>query len=192
MSSRVLTASETGLVVLPIAMDGIVIIVNRRNPVNALSVEQVRAIFSGEIRDWSELGGPRRRITVITREDGSGTRASFEERIMYGDDEAPAAFARDALVQDSNGAVREIVAGDPGAIGYISYGLVDGRVRAVTLDRVVPSEATIRSGAYPVTRKFLFLTRPETDSCASRFIYYVVSPAGQQVLVEEGLVSVMP
>jgi phosphate transport system substrate-binding protein len=96
----------------------------------------------------------------------------------------------DALVQDSNGAVREIVADDPDAIGYISFGLVDERVRALALDGVAPSMPSIRLGTYPVTRKFLFLTLREPAGRVKEFIDYVLSPEGQQVLVEEGLVQV--
>ena len=102
----------------------------------------------------------------------------------------PAAFAADALVQDSNGAVREIVASDPAAVGYISSGLVDERVAAVTLNGVNPTEAAIRSGQYPVVRKFLFLTNGEATGTAKGFINYVLSDSGQTALVEEGLTRI--
>jgi phosphate transport system substrate-binding protein len=198
MSSRDLTQEETGLTEIPIALDGIVLIVNRQNPVRNLTREQAREVFSGRIRNWSKVGGSKRRITVITREEGSGTRASFEQRVMAAGEGRDATFARDALVQDSNGAVREIVASDPDAIGYISFGLVDDRVHALALDGVAPAESTIKTGTYPVVRKFLFLTRPaipsgrpETDSASQRFIQYTLSSEGQRILVEEGLVSIV-
>ncbi len=197
MSSRELHDDEKQLNQIPVAYDGIALIVHAGNPVHGMTLEQARRVFSGDIRNWRELGGCDRRITVITREEGSGTRASFEERVMVagmprGRDGKvePARFAADALVQDSNGAVREIVASDPAAIGYISFGLVDERVRALALDGVAPSEKTIRSGRYPVVRKFLFLTNGEPDSTTSEFIGYVLSPDGQQVLVDEGLIRV--
>ncbi len=197
MSSRELHDDEQNLNQIPIAHDAIALIVNVRNPVQALTLEQARRIFSGRIRNWRELGGDDRRITVITREEGSGTRASFEERVMVagmpkgnGGKVEPAHFAADALVQDSNGAVREIVASDPAAIGYISFGLVDERVRALALDGIAPSEKTIKSGRYPVVRKFLFLTNGEPDSTTSQFVAYVLSPEGQQALAEEGLIRI--
>jgi phosphate transport system substrate-binding protein len=151
---------------------------------------------------------------VITREEGSGTRASFEQDVMTGDANEPLPFAGDALVQDSNGAVRELVASDRWAIGYISIGLVDARVRALALDNVVPSDSTIMNGTYPLTRKFLFLTKTgkgrgkgrdsssssisiststfssSCDSAGQAFINFVLSPEGQQVLSEEGLVKI--
>jgi phosphate transport system substrate-binding protein len=197
MSSRELNPEEKGLVEIPIALDAIALIVNRQNPVRELTMEQAHDIFAGRIRNWQQLGGPNRRITAITREEGSGTRASFEEKVMVAgmprnkDGKAsPAAFAPDALVQDSNGSVREIVASDPAAIGYISSGLIDGRVAAVLLGGVAPTEASIRSGRYPVVRQFLFLTNGEATGTAKAFIDYVLSDSGQNALVEEGLTRV--
>jgi phosphate transport system substrate-binding protein len=197
MSSRELKPEEEGLREIPIAHDAIVLIVNKDNPVRGISLEQARGIFSGRVGNWKKLGGPDRRITVITREEGSGTRASFEEKLMAagmpkGTDgkPKPAAFAPDALVQDSNGSVREIVASDPAAIGYISFGLVDDRVRALALNGVEPDVRTIKSGRYPVVRNFLFLTSGPCDSATTAFIDFALSPEGQRALVEEGLISV--
>ncbi len=197
MSSRELNPEEKGLVEIPIAHDAIALIVNARNPVRNLTMEQARDVFAGRIRNWQKLGGQNQRITPITREEGSGTRASFEEKVMVAGmpkdttgKAHPAAFAPDALVQDSNGSVREIVASDPAAIGYISSGLIDDRVTAVALDGVAPSEPTIRSGRYPVVRQFLFLTNGEATGTAKAFIEYVLSDSGQTALVEEGLTRI--
>jgi phosphate transport system substrate-binding protein len=197
MSSRELNPEEKGLVEIPIAHDAIALIVNARNTVRQLTLEQARDIFAGRIRNWQELGGPNRRVTPITREEGSGTRTSFEEKVMTAgmpkdeDGKAnPAALAPDALVQNSNGSVREIVASDPAAIGYISSGLVDERIAAVALDGVVPTESTIFSGRYPVVRRFLFLTKGEATGTAKAFINYVLSDTGQKTLAEEGLTRI--
>ncbi|MBM3315851.1 phosphate ABC transporter substrate-binding protein [candidate division WOR-3 bacterium] len=197
MSSRNLHADEERLRAIPIAHDAIVIVVHASNPVRDLTLVQARDVFSGRIRNWRELGGPDRPITVVTREEGSGTRASFEEKVMVAGvakpdsgKPQPAAFAADALVQDSNGAVREIAASDPAAVGYISFGLVDHRVVPLTLDGVMPSESAVRSGQYPIGRRFLFLTRGEVTGEARRFIEYALSPAGQQALVDEGLIRI--
>ncbi len=197
MSSRELTPEEKSLVEIPIALDAIALIVNRHNPVRELTMEQARGIFAGRIRNWRQVGGPNRRITPITREEGSGTRASFEKKVMAAgmpkDENGkmnPAAFAADALVQDSNGAVREIVASDPAAIGYISSGLVDERIAAILVGGIAPTEATVRSGRYPVVRKFLFLTNGEATGTAQAFINYVLSDSGQNALVEEGLMRI--
>jgi phosphate transport system substrate-binding protein len=197
MSSRELHPEEKNLTEIAIALDAIALIVNAGNPVQRLTLEQARDVFAGRIRNWRQLGGPDRRITAITREEGSGTRASFEEMVMAAGQtkdsdgkREPAAFAADALVQDSNGAVREVVASDPAAVGYISSGLVDERVAAVVLNGVNPTEAAIRSGQYPVVRQFLFLTNGEATGTAKEFINYVLSDSGQNALVEEGLTRV--
>lgn len=197
MSSRELHADEKGLTEIPIAHDAIALIVNARNPVRWITLEQARDVFAGRIRNWKKLGGPDRAITPITREEGSGTRASFEEKVMTagmpggkGTGQEAAPFAPDALVQDSNGAVREVVASDPAAIGYISFGLIDARVRALGLDGVEPGEKTIKTGRYSIVREFLFLTNDVPSATTKDFIDYVLSPDGQKALVEEGLISI--
>lgn len=197
MSSRPLTYEERAITEVPIALDGIVLIVHRDNPVRALTLEQARRVFTGEVRSWRALGGADRRITVITREEGSGTRSSFEDRVMAPPHERPAdprpgpqPFAADALVQDSNGAVREIVASDPAAIGYISFGLVDDRVRALELDGVAPSHDAIKSGTYPMVRRFLFLTSGKVTAPVRRFIDFTLGAEGQATLEEEGLTTI--
>jgi phosphate transport system substrate-binding protein len=197
MSSRELTPEEKGLTEIPMAHDAIALVVNVRNPVRALTMMQARDVFAGRIRNWQELGGPDWRITPITREEGSGTRASFDEKVMVAGmpknkdgKTTPAALAPDALVQNSNGSVREIVASDPAAIGYISSGLVDGRIAAIALDGVIPTESTIVSGRYPVVRRFLFLTNGAAAGPTRAFINYVLSDTGQKTLEEEGLTRV--
>jgi phosphate transport system substrate-binding protein len=198
MSSRALTPAETELTEITIALDAIAVVVNRSNPVARLSLEQLRAVFSGRVRNWRELGGENRLITVITREEGSGTRASFEDKVMLAGEHAPQAgakpvpepFTGDALVQDSNGAVREIVASDPAAIGYISFGLVDDRIRPLAVDGVMPGDKAIKSGRYPVVRRFLFLICGKPAGEAGNFIDFALSPAGQAALAAEGLTRV--
>ncbi|MEO0079220.1 MAG: phosphate ABC transporter substrate-binding protein [candidate division WOR-3 bacterium] len=191
MSSRHLTDEEAKtLHQFTIAYDGIVLVVNRQNPVRNLTLEQARALFSGRLRFWDELGWEHRRITLVTREEGSGTRASFEEMVMKDDRGEMASFSADALVQDSNGAVREIVARDPAAIGYISMGLVDERCSALSLNGITPNDSTIRSCTYPLSRRFLFLTSSPPQGLTKQFIDYVLSPEGQRALAEEGLTPV--
>jgi phosphate transport system substrate-binding protein len=186
MCSRHLNPDEASRFnAIPIAIDGIVLVVHPSNPVDNLTLEQARDIFAGKIRNWQEVGGDNRKITVITREEGSGTRASFEEKVM-GDNH----FAPDALVQDSNGAVREIVANDPGAIGYISFGLVDHRVKVLAIEGVLPNEDLIREHRYPLARDFLFVVDNEISPLARSFIDFVLSEEGQRALAEEGLIRV--
>ena len=187
MSSRHLKDSEEALHQITIALDGIAIIVNAANPVAGLTRAQVAAIFAGEVSRWSAVGGPDSPIHFVTREEGSGTRGAFEEMVMGKREIAPR-----ALVQDSNGAVREIVASDPDALGYISLGLVDRRVRALAVDGVLPTHDAIVGKRYAVVRPFLFLTRGEPTGTARAFVEYVTGAEGQRLLGLEGLIPGLP
>jgi phosphate transport system substrate-binding protein len=144
----------------------------------------VRDIYSGKIKDWGELGGTKSEIHVFTREDGSGTRSSFESLVM-GKTEI---MAR-AMVQDSNGAVRQLVGDDQNAIGFISLGLVDKTVKAVDLDGVVPSREHVIDGTYKLSRPFLFLTLKEPTGRVKEFIDFTLSAKGKQILNAQGLVT---
>ena len=131
-------------------------------------------VFSGEIDNWKYLGGQDAPITVVTREEGSGTRGAFQELVMH-----KTRIFKGAIVEDSNGTVREIVAGDPNSIGYISLGLVDKRVRLIDLDGVRASEKSIVEGRYKLVRPFLFLTKEKPEGLVKEFIEFVLSPEGQ-------------
>lgn len=185
MSSRELRDDETGLQTITIARDAIAIIVNPRNQVSDLTLEQIRAIFSGQITNWRAVGGNDHPITLVTREEGSGTRGAFQELAM-GKEE----ILGEAIVQDSNGAVRELVAGDPYAIGYISLGIADERVRVLKVDGVNPSIESVEKGEYLLVRPFLFVLKGEPQGLAKDFIEFVLSQGAQDLLTQEGLVRV--
>jgi phosphate transport system substrate-binding protein len=185
--SRELKKEEASLTGHVIALDAIAIVVHPTNQLSGLSLAQIKDIFTGRITDWSQLGGTPGRITVISREEGSGTRGAFDELVM-GKNE----LTQRALVQDSNGSVKETVAQDERAIGYISLGIVDARVRAVAVDGVPASLATAASKQYRLVRPFIFATKGEPIGHVKEFIDYVLGPTGQRILSEEGLVPVGP
>lgn len=182
-SSRNLKVSERGLRVVLIAVDGIAVIVHQDNSVDDLSIDEVRAIFSGTITNWHELGGEDAEIIPVTREEGSGTRGSFEDMIM-GD----VVISDACLVQDSNGAVREIIATTPQGIGYISVGLVDEREKAVSINGVEPTLANLMTRKYRFSRPFLLLLCEEPHGEMKTFIDYVLSKKGQDILENSGLI----
>ena len=182
-SSRNLKPSERGLKIILIALDGIAVILHKSNPVDNLTIEQVRGMFSGKIQTWKDLDGQDKAVIPVTREEGSGTRASFEGMIM-GEEEISDA----CLVQDSNGAVREIIATTPQGVGYISVGLVDEREKAVAIGGVKPSLANLITEKYRFSRPFLLLLREEPKGNAKKFIEYVLSPEGQELLGQSGLI----
>ncbi|MDQ7794433.1 MAG: phosphate ABC transporter substrate-binding protein [bacterium] len=185
MASRPLHPTEAGLTAITIAWDAIAVVVHPSNEVVSLSGEQIRAVFAGLVRDWSELGGPHRPVTVVSREEGSGTREAFTALVMGG---LPTTDR--ALVQDSNGAVREVVAADPAAVGYLSLGLVDGRIRALAVDGERPTARAVLAGEYRLARPFLLVRPAETGPVPREFLDFVLGPRGQSLLAEEGLVPV--
>jgi phosphate transport system substrate-binding protein len=185
-SSRELTAKEKDLQEIPIAYDGIAIIVNKQNSLSNLSLNQIRQIFLGEITDWGQLHLAPHAIDTITREEGSGTRNAFEEMVMG----KHAEITPIALVQDSNGSVREIVANDPYAIGYISMGLVDSRVKALSVDGIAPTRENVKSRDYKLVRRFLLVTKALKPGTCQAFVNFILSGQGQSLLESEGLVGV--
>ncbi|MBI2909441.1 MAG: phosphate ABC transporter substrate-binding protein [Chloroflexi bacterium] len=182
MSSRALKGEEKQLYAIPIALDALAIIVHPNNPTENLSLDQVRGIFSGRVKDWSEIGPYKGAIHIVTREEGSGTRGAFEELVMKKDFISPK-----ALVQDASGAVRQLVAQDARSVGYISLGLIDKTVKAVGIDGVVAGEESVAAGSYALLRPFLFVTRKEPEGEVKDFIDFVVGPQGQSILASEGL-----
>ena len=187
MSSRSLQTAEKDLYAVTIARDAIAIILHPKNPVQDLSLEKVRQVFSGKIKTWKDLGGPHHPIVLVTREEGSGTREAFQKLVMEKEE-----IALEALVQDSNGAIRQVVTGDPNAIGYISLGLVNEKVRALKISGVQPSPANIEDGFYTLVRPFLFIFNGEPSGGAKSFLEFVLSPEAQKLLSREGLVAVLP
>jgi phosphate transport system substrate-binding protein len=185
MSSRELRPEEKSLLEVIVAWDGLAIIVHPHNPVEGLTLEQAKNVFSGDISSWDALGGYRHPITVVTREEGSGTRGAFQEMVMK-----KTRITRAAIVQDSNGAVREIVANDPQSIGYISLGLVNDKVKAVRFEGVAANFENIEQKKYPLVRPFLFVTDGPPKPAARDFIEFVLSRPTQEMVRHDGLIPV--
>ncbi|MGE5545218.1 MAG: phosphate ABC transporter substrate-binding protein [Bacillota bacterium] len=184
-SSRELTPKEKGLHEYLIARDGIVVVVHPSNPVNDLSLNQVKDIFSGRIDNWQEVGGQNREIVLVSREAGSGTRDGFETLAMDGE-----TVSDRALIANSTGAIRMIVSGDRNAIGYISLAVLDPTVKPLHIDGIKPTAENILNGKYAISRPFIYLTREEPVGLAKAFIDFVLSDYGQRILEDEGLVKV--
>jgi len=183
MSSRALVDTEKNLWSVEIAKDGLAMIINPANHIQNLTLAQIRGIYTADIQKWSELGGEDRKIHIISREEGSGTRSSFEELIMDGHRITPK-----AIIQDSNGAVRQLVADDPDSIGFLSLGLVDDTVKALDLDGVAATRENIINGSYSLLRSFLFVSKEQPGGAAKDYVDFVLSPEGQHLLSNEGLI----
>ena len=170
---------------IPIACDAIAIIVNPQNPVDDLTLEQVKLIFAGEIKNWRDVGGPEGKIIPVSREEGSGTRATFVKRVMK-----DRKITKEAEFFDSNAAVREKVSSTPLAIGYISLGYVDKSVKAVKINGVPCTPDTARKKEYPITRMLYYVVKGEPRGIVKKFIDFVLSEEGQRIAQEEGYIRV--
>ena len=186
LSSRSLKdeEKEKGLTETILAYDGIAIIVNPQNPIADLDVETIAKIYTQEIKNWKEIGGNDAEIVLIGREAGSGTRDGFEsitgttDKCVY----------RQELT--STGDVITTVASNPNAIGYASYASVKNTVKAVSVDKVAPSETTIKDGSYVVQRPFVLVTKKDTalSADAKKFYDYVTSESANDIISGTGVV----
>lgn len=187
--SRNLKESENpqNYTVYQIGLDGIAVVVNPANGVTELTVEQIGKIYTGEITNWKELGGADLAIVAGGREAASGTRGAFEELVKV-DGKDVKDRCRYANEYNSTGALKQAVAGNPGAIGYVSLSSVDDTVKAVTVEGVAPSEAAVKDGTYQIQRPFIMITRKDTDALTKAFLTFVASEEGQQIIAEDGVV----
>ncbi|MGN0347702.1 MAG: phosphate ABC transporter substrate-binding protein PstS family protein [Lachnospiraceae bacterium] len=186
-ASRALKEEETanGAVENVVAIDGIAVIVDTANDVTDITAENLAKIYTGEITNWSELGGSDQPIVVVGREAGSGTRDAFEELLDVKDG------CRYAQELDSTGAVLAKVASTPGAIGYVSLDVVDDTVIGVKIDGVQPTEEQILAGNYLLQRPFVMATNgiiSEQNEVVQAWFAYIGSDAGKEVIRSVGLI----
>lgn len=163
--------------------DGIVIAINTKTKFQSYLMNSFKE-FSGKITNWNQVGGSDGEINVITREEGSGTLDAFESIVM-GDSK----IKDDAVVQSSTEAVKQSVSQDPNAIGFVSYAHMSDDIKAVNVNGVAPSDATIADGTYELQRPFLFLTNGEPTGETKNFIDWVLSDDGGKVLADEKLLK---
>ena len=186
LSSRGLHDDETDVEAITVCLDGIAIVTNTANPVTDLSLDQLAAIFSGEITDWSEVGGNAGQIVVIGREAGSGTRDGFESIVGVED---VCVYVQELT---ATGAVTAAVASNENAIGYASLSAVDESVNSVAVDGVACTEETVKDGSYAVQRPFNFVIKKDAElsEAAQAFITYVTDGSANEWILEAGCVPV--
>lgn len=187
LSSRALKDDEkaSGLKETILAYDGIAIIVNPQSKVEDLTVEQIKKIYTGEITNWSEVGGADGEIVLIGREAGSGTRDGFESIT----DTKDKCKYRQELT--STGDVITTVAQNPNAIGYASLASVKDTVKALKVGGVTPTEDTVKDGSYVVQRPFVLVTKEGTplSETAQKFFNYATSSSASEIISKAGAVS---
>ncbi|MCL2827222.1 MAG: phosphate ABC transporter substrate-binding protein [Oscillospiraceae bacterium] len=187
LSSRHLRDGEDGVDAIIFAIDGLAVIVHPDNPVTDLSTDQIAAIYTGAITNWSEVGGDDAPIAVIGREAGSGSRGAFDDIMGI----------EDQVVHDqeltSGGAVITAVATNSFAIGYSSLSAVGDTVRIVTVNGIPCTEETLLDGSYPIQRPFILMTQlgTEPSEATQAFIDFIMSPAATEIISNAGVVQVL-
>ena len=167
------------------AIDGVGLVVNPKNPVQSITKEQLKKIFSGKINNWAALGGADHTITVFTRDETSGTRAVFWNKALD-----KGTISTKALFVSSNGAMKTAVANDPYAIGYVSVGHMDESVAPVAFDGVTPTLETVKNEQYQIARGLYSNTKGEPEGLTRLFIDYLFTPEGQKIASDKGFIPV--
>jgi len=187
LSSRALKDDEKaqGLTETVLAYDGIAVIVNPENPVTGLTLEQITKIYTGEITNWSEVGGNDAEIVLIGREAGSGTRDGFESITGTAD------LCQYRQELTSTGDVITTVSQNPDAIGYASLASVKESVKALAVDDVLPTEETVKDGSYKIQRPFMLVTKTDTalSETAQAFFDYITTADAAEIIANAGAVS---
>ena len=187
LASRDLKPEEaTDLNGTVVAIDGIAMIVNKENPVKDLTIEQIAALYKGEITNWSEVGGADAPVVLIGREAASGTRDGFES---ITDTEDTCKYTQELT---STGDVVQTVSSNPNAIGYASLASVKDTVKLISVEGVTPSTKTIQDGSYKIQRNFVMVTKKnaELSPAAKSFFEFATSSAADEWIIEAGAVPV--
>lgn len=182
------SAARNGRVprIVPVALDGIAVIVNPRNPIDELTIEQLRKLYTGAYANWSEVGGPDAVPVVLSRESSSGTYAFFQEHVLRKQD-----YAAQVRLMPATAGIIQAVSQDRWAIGYVGLGYATGagkRVKVVKVKAdpgapaVTPSEETIRTGAYAIARPLVLVTLEMPPTHVQAFVDFALSDEGQQIV----------
>ncbi|MCX6683375.1 MAG: phosphate ABC transporter substrate-binding protein [Methanoregula sp.] len=198
MSSREVTKDEMatypGFVVTSVAQDGIAVIVNPANTIQFITLDQIKDIYLGKIIKWSEITGAdvpntNNQIVIIGRDSASGTRTYFDETVLL-----KATPINRMLEKNSNGAVLQTVAQTPGSIGYVSIGFVSKEVKVLPIwynyqKIIAPTVDNVKNKTYPVSRDLYVITNGQPTGLAGDFLKYILSPEGQNIVADEGYVT---
>ena len=167
-----------------VANDGIAMLVHPSNTVTNLSVAQIRDIYTAKIKNWNQVGGPNLPIVIISRDVASGTFEVFNEKALKG-----GKVDGTAQMLASNNAVVTTIASTPGAIGYAGLGYVNKDVKVVKVANVMPTEATIKDASYPLSRKLYMFTNGKAKGEIGKFIAFIQSAEGQELVKKQGFIS---
>lgn len=193
MSSREMKAAELDkakskgakIVEIAIAYDMIVPVVNPKNSITNLSLDQLKAIYDGSVSTWNLVGGNRDNIVVVSRDTSSGTFEVWEGKVMKKAD-----VRKDALLQASNGAVASAVTTNPKSIGYVGFGYLNSSLKALTVNGVEPTLENGKSGKFPISRKlYLYINENKITAEAKSFVDFILSQDGQKLVKSAGFIE---
>lgn len=172
-----------GLKSFPFAIDGVAVAIHPDNKVAELTTAQVADIYAGKITDWKEVGGEAGKIDVYGREDGSGTREVFTDKVLK---KGP--MAASANIVSSNGAMKTAIAKDKRAIGYVGIGHLDKSIKAPKLDGMTATQENAANGTYKIVRNLFMNTKGEPSGVTKLFIDYIYSPEGAEIIKDSGYI----
>lgn len=170
-----------------VAVDGLAIVVHPANPVQNITIEQIRDIYKGKIQNWKDVGGPDLKIVKISRDTNSGTYETFEQKVMSGEK-----MSAETEKVGSNGQMRQRVMSTPTAIGYVGLGFLDRSVKPISVNGIHADRTTVSSGRYPIARPLFFFTNgyPEMGTHLHAFVTLHLTPKGQEYIESIGFVPV--
>ncbi|MDP2923489.1 MAG: phosphate ABC transporter substrate-binding protein [Candidatus Omnitrophota bacterium] len=182
---------------IKVALDGLAVVVNPKNPVNKLTIDQLAQIFTGNITNWKELGGEDKKIVILSREVNSGTHVYFKEHVLRkNDSNSKEEFAPTALMLSSSQAIADEVAGNPAAIGYYGMGYISKKQKPVTIAKDEKSEyeaptiENVISGKYPISRPLFLYTNGTPEGLVKKFVDFTLSKEGQDIVMATDFVPV--
>jgi phosphate transport system substrate-binding protein len=175
----VLFRSGVDITAHKIALDGVIPIVHPSNKVTDIKLEQLKDIYNGNIKTWKEFGGSDRPISVVSRDTSSGTYEIWQEKVLGKDKLRP-----DSLQVASNGQMVQTVAQNPYAIGYIGIGYIDKSIKVIKINGINPTEKGVRDFTWPVARYLFIYSNGKPTGAAAKFIDFVLSKDGQNIVKE--------
>ncbi|MCM8795817.1 MAG: phosphate ABC transporter substrate-binding protein [Candidatus Omnitrophica bacterium] len=180
---------------IKVGLDGLAVVVNPKNPVSKLTLEQLRQIFTGKITNWKEVGGEDLKIVILSREVNSGTHVYFKEHVLRRNDpNSKEEFSSSALLLPSSQAIADEVSSNPAAIGYYGMGYLNWRQKALLIAKdeneeyVAPTIENVVNGEYPLSRPLFFYTNNQPRGLIKRFIDFVLSAEGQEIVLKTDFV----
>ena len=182
---------------IKVALDGLAVVVNPKNPVAKLTIDQLAGIFTGKITNWKEVGGEDKKIVILSREVNSGTHVYFKEHVLRRNDpNSREEFAPSALLLSSSQAIADEVAGNPSAIGYYGMGYISSKQKPIMVAKDEKSEyeaptiENVINGKYPISRPLFLYTNGEPQGLVKKFVDFCLSKEGQDIVLETDFVPI--